>query len=245
MMDLPPPTIVKVIKTADEASGIKSVYVSYDKNLIHFQAGQSFLLLPAYQNEPALYHPFSNASSPTEDFLLFTTRIREESNFKQILNKLQAGDDVGIVGPGPPKFVLPEDTSKEIVFLGGGIGITPFRSMAKYATDSNSEHKITLLYSSKSSQEIIYHNLWEELEKTNDNLSVVHTISRPEESIGWTGKTGRIDAGLIRENVKDMNNTIFYICGPPSLVKALSEMLRMIRIDVHNIRVESFSGYGS
>ena len=244
-MDPPTPTMVKVIKTVDEAPGIKSVYVSYDKNLIQFKAGQSFLLYPAYSSEPTLYHPFSNASSPTEDFLLFTTRIREESRFKQMMNKLQAGDDVGIVGPGPPKFVLPEDTSKEIVFLGGGIGITPFRSMAKFATDSNSQYRIILLYSSKTLNEIVYRNLWEELEKTNSNLKVVHTISRPEESKGWDGKTGRIDAGLIRETVTDMNNSIFYICGPPGLVRALNEMLMIIRIDVHNIRVESFSGYGS
>ena len=244
-MELSTPIIVKVIKTVDEAPGIKSVYVSYDKNTIHFQAGQSFLLYPAYRSEPTLYHPFSNASSPTEDFLLFTTRIREESRFKQVMNKLQEGDDVGIVGPGPPKFVLPEATSNEIVFLGGGIGITPFRSMAKYATDSDSKYRITLLYSSRSSREIIYHNLWEELEKTNNNLSVVHTISRPEESPGWAGRTGRIDAGMIRASVKDLNNSIFYICGPPALVNALSEMLRLIRIDVHNIHVESFSGYGS
>ncbi len=244
-MDPPTPIIVKVLKTVEETPGIKSVYVSYDKNLIQFQAGQSFLLFPASQSEPTLYHAFSNASSPTEDFLLFTTRIREESSFKQRMNKLQPGDDVGIVGPGPPKFVLPEDASREIVFLGGGIGITPFRSMAKFATDSNSEYRILLLYSSRTHQEIIYHNLWEELEKTNSNLKVVYTITRPEESKGWDGKTGRIDAGLIRETVTDMNNAIFYICGPPGLVRALNEMLMIIRIDVHNIRVESFSGYGS
>ncbi|MCH8022916.1 MAG: FAD-dependent oxidoreductase, partial [Thaumarchaeota archaeon] len=135
--------------------------------------------------------------------------------------------------------------SREIVFLGGGIGITPFRSMAKFATDSNSQYRILLLYSSRSSQEIIYRTLWEELEKTNSNLKVVHTISRPEESKGWTGKTGRIDAGLIRETVSDLNNTIFYICGPPGLVRALNEMLMLIRIDVHNVLVESFSGYGA
>lgn len=244
-MDQPKPTVVKVLKTVDEAPGIKSVYVSYDKNLIQFKAGQSFLLYPGYSSEPNLYHPFSNASSPTEDFLLFTTRIREESSFKQTMNKLQVGDEVGIVGPGPPKFVLPEETRTDIVFLGGGIGITPFRSMAKFVTDSNSEYRITLLYSSRTPQEIIYRNLWEELEKTNSNLKVVHTISRPDESEGWDGKTGRIDAGLIRETVRDLNDTIFYICGPPGLVRALNEMLMLIRIDVHNVRVESFSGYGS
>ncbi|MFQ6010892.1 MAG: ferredoxin--NADP reductase [Nitrososphaerales archaeon] len=242
-MALPPVTRVTVAKTVEEAPGIKSVYITYDKNVIKFQAGQSFTLYPGYPDEPNLSHPFSNASSPTEDFLLFTTRIREESAFKQRMNKLQAGDEVGILGPGPPKYVLPEETSKDIVFLGGGIGITPFRSMAKFSTDSNSGHRITLLYSSKTPQEIIYRTLWEDLEKTNTNLKVVHTITRAEDHAAWHGLTGRIDDNLIRENVENLNNTIFYICGPPALVRALNDLLSMMRINVYDIKIESFSGY--
>ena len=235
---------VKVLKTVDEAPGVKSVYLTYDKTDITYQASQVFLLYVDPDISKNLSHPMSIASSPTEDNLVFTTRIREESLFKQKFSRLEPGDELALMGPGPSRFVLPDDPSNEVVFLGGGIGITPFRSMAKYATDNGLTHKITLLYSSKTAEDIVYKDEWKDLQESNPNLTVVYTVTRPQDiNPQWNGRIGRIDQEFIRENVKELDKAIFYICGPPDLIKSLSGLLRDLKVEPQRIRVESFHGY--
>src|SRR5262249_51603704 len=76
---------------------------------------------------------FTIASSPTEDFIMISTRIRD-TPYKKRLSSLEEGVRVKVKGP-EGRFILHEDNSKAAVFLSGGIGVTPFRSMIKYATD--------------------------------------------------------------------------------------------------------------
>ena len=242
----PPPTrTVRVLKLVDEAPGVKSLYLSYEKKDISYRAGQSFRLYVDPDISKNLFHPFSIASSPTEDYLLFTTRIREESPFKQTFRKLQPGDELTIMGPGPSGLSLPDDSPGEVVFLGGGIGITPFRSMAKYATDTGLTHKITLLYSSKTAEDIVFRDEWNEIQERNPNLKVVYTVTRPhEDNPNWKGRIGRIDSDFILQNVKEPNKAYFYVCGPPALIGGLGGVLESLKVESQRIQIESFRGYG-
>ena len=240
----PPTQTVKVLKLVDEVPDVKSLYLSYEKKDISYHAGQSFRLYVDPDLSKNLVHPFSIASSPTEDYLLFTTRIREESPFKQTFRKLQPGDELRIMGPGPSGLALPDDSAGKVVFLGGGIGITPFRSMARYATDTGLTHKITLLYSSKTAEDIVFRNEWNDLQERNPNLKVVYTITRPQEdNPNWTGKIGRIDSDFIRQNIQEIGEAYFYICGPPGLITSLSEVLEDLKVESQRIQIEAFRGY--
>ncbi|MEE9282667.1 MAG: FAD-dependent oxidoreductase, partial [Nitrososphaerales archaeon] len=175
---------------------------------------------------------------------LFTTRIREESSFKQAFRKLLPGNELTIMGPGPGGLALPDDSSGEVVFLGGGIGITPFRSMAKFATDTGLSHKITLLYSSKTAEDIVFRSEWKELQERNPNLKVVYTVTRPQEgNPKWNGRIGRIDSDFIRQNVKEIDRTYFYMAGPPALITALGGVLEDLKVESQKIQIEAFRGY--
>ncbi len=235
-----PMTLTRIVV---EAPGIKSFFLDYEKTRFNYRPGQLARLYIETGQEQPLFHPFSIASSPTEDFLLFTTQIRPESPYKQSLEKLKPGDRLFVRGP-VGKFFLPEDPSTDVLLLGSGIGITPFRSIIKFATDKRLPQKLTLLYSNNTPDDIVYRREWEELEKQNPHLKVVHIIAQPEASREkWNGRVGGINEALIREHLKDPNKTMFYVCGTPSMVADTTNSLRNMGIDAGRMMVETFPGY--
>ena len=221
-----------IIKVRYETHDIFSTY--FFKNL-DYKPGQYLMLELDVEDPEGNTRPLSIASSPTEDFVLISTKIRE-TPFKQKLVTLKAGDKVKAMGP-MGNFLLKED-AKDIVFLGGGIGITPFRDMIKYATDKKLPIKMTLLYSNKTPSDICYKDEWPLFEEQNLNLKVVHTIT---DDTSWEGRKGRINEPLIREFSSE--NTLFYICGPPAMVAGLFELLKIMNVPISNIKMEKFAGY--
>ena len=116
--------------------------------------------------------------------------------------------------------------------------------MVKFATDSKLDTKMTLLYSNGIPEEIIFREELEHLQKINPNLKVINTITRPDESkVPWQGRVGRIDERLVRESVPDVRDSIFYVCGPPSMVESLVSTLAVIGVATEQIKTEKFTGY--
>ncbi|MDP3765989.1 MAG: FAD-dependent oxidoreductase [Nanoarchaeota archaeon] len=222
-----------VTKTKYETHDVFSTYFfkSFD-----YKPGQYLMIELDVEDPEGNTRPLSIASSPTEDFILLSTKIRE-TPFKQKLITLKAGDKVKAMGP-MGNFILKED-AKEIVFLGGGIGITPFRDMIKYACDKKLLIKMTLLYSNKTSADICYKDEWPLFEEQNPNLKVVNTIT--DNTTNWDGRTGRINEAMIKEF--SSADTLFYICGPPAMVTGLFELLKSMNIPISNIKIEKFAGY--
>lgn len=189
---------------------------------------------------------FTIASSPTEDFVMISTRIRD-SPYKKRLNSLQNGTTVKVRGP-QGKFTLHEDQSKIAVFLSGGIGVTPFRSMIKYATDKNLPLKIIMFDSNKNQQSILYKNDFDNCTVSNKNLKIIYTITDEEQANDkeWRLEKGRIDASLIKKYIDsaELENSVFYVCGPPTMLKAMRDLLEHdLRIPIDRIKIEEFTGY--
>lgn len=223
-----------IIETKQETPTIKSIKL--EKNKFDYKPGQ-YAMIDLETGDDEGIHPLSIASSPTEDFLLFSTKI-SESSFKKKFNELQIGDRVKIKGP-MGVFVLDEN-AKNMIFLGGGIGITPFRNMIKYATDKKLPINLTLLYSNRVPAEICYKNEWDLWQNQNPNLKVVYNIT---DDPLWQGRKGRINEQMIKEFCDDFNSTLFYICGPPGMVDGLSQLLKTMNIPQQNIKIEKFAGY--
>jgi len=126
------------------------------KTLLNYTAGQfAFFDIGGVYNDPKgpIRH-FTISSSPTENFIMFSTRIRD-SPYKKRLSSLEEGTKVKLRGP-EGQFILHEDYSKPAVFLSGGIGVTPFRSMLKYATDKKLPVKIIMFDSNRNSNNILF-----------------------------------------------------------------------------------------
>jgi ferredoxin-NADP reductase/nitrite reductase/ring-hydroxylating ferredoxin subunit len=219
---------------------------------LNYTAGQfAFFDIGGVYNDPKgpIRH-FTISSSPTENFIMFSTRIRE-SPYKKRLSTLEEGSRVKVRGP-EGQFILHEDYSKPAVFLSGGIGVTPFRSMIKYATDKQLPLKIVMFDSNRNRENILFNKEFDEWMKINKNLKIIYTISEDEQqpssstANNWKGEYGRIDKAMILKylDTNMLDNSIFYICGPPSMLKAMESLLQdNLEIPKERIKVEEFTGY--
>lgn len=197
---------------------------------INFKPGQfCFLMI----NKDKLYarHPFTISSSPYDDTLDFTIKVK--GRFTQIASQLKEGEEVTVDGPFGTFTV--EDTKRDLVFIAGGVGITPFMSIIRSRLNSESQQNITLLYASRTEKDIIFK---EELESIKEGwFKKVFVLSRePNEKYEY----GHIDERIIRKYVKDINNSIFYICGPEPMKKEIVYILKKLGVKDENIRIESF-----
>lgn len=219
-----------------------------DKPLLDYTAGQfAFFDIGEVYNDPKgpIRH-FTISSSPTENFTMFSTRIRD-SPYKKRLSTLKEGTKVKVRGP-EGQFVLHQDYSKPAVFLSGGIGVTPFRTMIKYATDKRLPVKIIMFDSNRNRKNILFKKEFDDWAGVNKNLKIIYTISEGDqhESTDWKGEYGRIDKAMILKHLDNniLNNSIFYICGPPSMLKAMQTLLQEeLEIPKDRIKVEEFTGY--
>jgi glycine betaine catabolism B len=200
---------------------------------------------------------FTIASSPTEEeFILISTRIRD-TPFKKKLANLEIGTPIKITAP-VGRFVLPEDdNSKCVVFLSGSIGVTPFRSMVKYATDNRLPIRIVMFDSNRNEENILYRTDFDQCVRANNNLKIIYTIAGEgqEESSSniataagddWKGEIGFINREMLFKYMtsNEFEDSIFFICGPPSMLKAMQRLLQDdLRIPDERIKIEEFTGY--
>lgn len=211
---------------------------------IKFVAGQHFslkLINPRYIDEGGLERIFSTVSLPNDFTLCFATRIRN-SAFKENLKNLNIGDEVKIDGPSG-QMILPQNTEKYIVFIAGGIGIAPFMSMIRAKIQNNLPYKIYLFYSNRRPEDAAYLN---ELLKyaRSGQINLIATMTQIKNSkIIWEGETAYINEKMIKKylNQDQIQNSIFYIAGPPQFVSAMFEML--YNLNIENIKSENFDGY--
>ena len=222
-----------------------------NKISLDYIAGQfAFFDICGVSNDPKgpIRH-FTIASSPTEDFIMISTQIRD-TPYKKRLSSLDEGAKVKVRG-SEGKFVLHEDYSKTAVFLSGGIGVTPFRSMIKYATDKQLSVKIVMFDSNRDKANILYKKEFDQCMNTNKNLKIIYTITEEEQaqapsSSGWKGERGVINKTILTKHLttSELDNSVYYICGPPGMLKAMQNLLQDdLSIRKERIKVEEFTGY--
>lgn len=210
-----------------------------------FEAGQTCdVTLPSlrYQDEKGPSRTFSIASSPVDaPRVLFATRLTG-SAFKRTLVEAAAGLKVEIEGPFG-SFVLHRNTARPAVFFAGGVGITPFRSIIKDATERRLTHRMTLFYSNRTAGGTAFLSDLEAWQQTNANVRLIASITDPLSNEPWVHNTGRMTSAFIKPYVDDLHNAIYYLAGPPEFVKAMRVALDELSADPDNIRSEEFSGY--
>jgi ferredoxin-NADP reductase/nitrite reductase/ring-hydroxylating ferredoxin subunit len=219
------------------------------KELDYISGQYAFFDIGGVFNDPEgpLRH-FTIASSSTENFIMISTRIRDTPYKKRLSSLEEKRTKVKVRGP-MGKFILHEDHSKPAVFLSGGIGVTPFRSMIKYVTDKQLPIKIVMFDSNRDENNILYKNEFDEYLKINKNLKIIYAITGEggQPPLGhWEGEIGRIDKPMITKyvNEDDLNKSIFYICGPPAMLNAIQNILNeKLRIPKDRVKIEEFTGY--
>ncbi|MBI5037560.1 MAG: FAD-dependent oxidoreductase [Candidatus Kerfeldbacteria bacterium] len=184
----------------------------------------------------------SIASSPTESNISFGMRMGT-SAFKQRIEKLKPGEAINLMGPFG-HFTMPDDVNQPLVFLAGGIGITPFLGMIKYSIDTKSPRQLYLLYGNSCISNSSYLPEIEALTKRSDKLHYLPTMSDLTHlEHEWKGQTGFINADLIKKTVPDHMRPTYMIVGPPGMVEAMVALLKEMGLPDTQIIIEKFTGY--
>jgi ferredoxin-NADP reductase len=205
---------------------------------LDYKAGQ-FLFVTLKQENKELSKHFSFSSSPTEkDHIEFTKKFTDHE-YSLALKAAKIGDWARIDAPyGQFTF---EGEYPKIALLGGGIGITPFMSICKNATDKGLKSKIALFYGCRTENDIAFRAELEELAKKNKNLNLICIINQPSEE--WKGATGNINAEMVKQLLPDYQENMFFTCGPPPMIEAMEKLVVSLGLTKEKLKRELFSGY--
>jgi ferredoxin-NADP reductase len=137
---------------------------------------------------------------------------------------------------------LPDDPRQKLAFIAGGIGITPFRSMVKYLLDRGERRDIVLIYANRTPREFVYGDVFMAAQKAFRLRPVLVASDASSVPANWPGFTGHIDVALIQRQVPDYSERLFYVSGPPSMVRQVHDCLRDLRVKKDRIKTDYFSG---
>jgi ferredoxin-NADP reductase len=224
----------------DIATNIKTFWFKPERT-VHQVAGQfTELYLPhSDADDRGEKRWFTLSNSPTDDLLSITTKYAGDtsSSFKKHLFSLEPGSPVSLADP-MGDFVLPKDTTIPIVYVAGGIGVTPIHSMVKYLTDTDEKRNITLLYGVNHQDEIAFNELFERYP-----MRYIPIVKEPLPD--WKGETGMVTVDHILDAMNVSPHSLAYLSGPEPMTKALAEGLKKAGVSKNRIVTDFFPGYAA
>ena len=210
---------------------------------VEFRPGQYFFVtLPSVgdEDEKGLRRHITVVTSPNETGVLgFATRMRD-SAFKRTLRALPVGSEVEVE---PPKgeFSLPDETSRPLVFVAGGIGITVFRSMLRYIREERLPYRVTLIYSNRDRESTAFLDELLELDQALAEFRLILTMTQDP---GWDGETRKVDGEFVKDYLDDdLNQYTFLVAGPPVMAEGVQLALQEAGVQDENLVAERYSGY--
>lgn len=236
--------IIKYLKTENLANETAAFYFEKPFGFVYRagQFGDFTIINPIETDAEGNTRTFSLVSSPEENYITIATRMRDTA-FKRNLKKFTPGTEIIFDAP-MGIFTLDKNPERPAIFLAGGIGITPFRSIISDATEKKLEQKIYLFYSNKKPEDAPYLEELNSLEKLNPNFKMIAVMTQTVSSqTEWKGETGHINIELLNKYTANIINPIYYLAGPIGMVQALHKMLEDSGIAKRDIKIEEFTGY--
>lgn len=232
--------MTSLIGKEDVARGTVAIHLKKREGFT-FKAGQAvYVTLPALKEADGKgrVRTFSIASAPDDAYLVIATRLTD-SSLKRSLASLPVGSAVEIEGPYGD-LTLHDDAARPAVFLAGGIGITPFRSMIRDAAKHARARDLYLFYSNRSAEDAAFLSELEQAARENPGFKLVATMT---DAPDWQGERGFITREMIERHVGDIASPVFYLAGPPAMVAAMAALLTKAGVKPDSIRAEEFAGY--
>ncbi len=216
--------VVKAVRK--ENDNVLSIIFKKPKGLFFYPGQYLDLKVSKEQNRS-----FSISSSPIERYLMITFN-KGVSWYKQLLENVETGDQLQSSHPAGT-FTL--DKNSPAVFLAGGIGITPFRSMVKYAIDNKLTTPILLIYSN-ADENFLFKKELDQWQKSYSPLQIIYVDTTLE---------GRLNKDKLQQLLSPVTTLppIYYLAGPPKMVNDFKDILLKLNIDRVNIRTDEFTGY--
>lgn len=215
-----------------------------DDGYFEFRAGQHVDLVFAYPQqgcESDNFRTFSLASSPQEKkSIMIATRMRK-TVFKTALRTAALGTKFVLSRPRG-SFTLHKDTSRPAVFLAGGIGITPIRSILQHATQERLKHKMYLLYSNRNVDDAAFMEELQSSATQNHNFIFIPTITG-QTTLSWPYEKGHINREMLKRYLVGLKGPVYYIAGPSGMVSAMTSLLSSSGVSEDDMKTEEFGDY--
>lgn len=175
---------------------------------------------------------FTISSAPFENDIWITTRIAGDdgSTFKRALLALKPGDIIDADDP-EGDFTI-DDLNRDYVFVAGGIGITPFRSILNQIHHDGNEIRVELLYANRDEAAIPFKDELEAIEQAHEGINITYFIG-----------DNRIDEAALKAAAAKLNNPVYYVSGPEPMTEAFQATLESLGVDEENAKFDYFPGY--
>ncbi len=199
---------------------------------LEWKPGQYMHYLLPHENEDDRGHErwFTNSAAPFEGHVMISTRIIDESSsFKKALNALNPGDEIETDGPEGDFTV--DDENRNYIFVAGGIGITPFRSILYDAYNKGINLKVKLLYATRN-YDIPFKDELEQFAANDPSMSIEYVVD-----------PNIINKDILKARIDEVDNPYVYVSGPEPMVKAIAEQLAELGMAKENIKTDDFPGY--
>ncbi len=183
---------------------------------------------------------FTIASAPTEEAIHLGVKFYSPpSSFKRALAAMHPGDTI-VASQLAGEFTLPKDSAQKLVFIAGGIGITPFRSMIQYLLDKHERRNIILIYSNKKTEDIAYRDI---LDRAGRELGIKTIYITSGEKSSHTTIGVSLSVPLIMEHIPDYRERTFYVSGPRGMVTSAESILFNAGVSRLKIKTDFFPGF--
>jgi ferredoxin-NADP reductase len=203
-----------------------------------FKTGQFITLY--WPDTPAYKRAYSLSSCALDRGYYEVTVKRDGKMGTRIVDWAREGDFLGVIPPAG-RFLPEWQPDQHLICIAGGSGVTPFRGFAREATMRKLDTKITVLYSVRTTNDIIFHDEFHEFTQINPNFNFYVTCTRIHNEDPWTGRRGRIDAEWVKKHIFQVEKTVFYACGPNELVESIENLvLREMGVPKTNIKTEKW-----
>lgn len=211
-----------------------------------FRAGQhaDFAFLNPSEGDAADNSRTFSLASPPNDKGRVTIAMRiRETGFKTALTAAPTGTKFKVSSPRG-SFTLHKDSTRPAVFLAGGIGITPMRSILHWASAERLPHKLYLFYSNRRAEDAGFLSDFENLASNNRCFTLIPTIT-DQASAPWPYEKGPIDRGLLTQYLHTLDGPVYYLAGPSGMVSAMTALLLGSGVSEDDIKTEEFGDYKS
>lgn len=206
-----------------ELPDVKTLCLKWPENYDpDFKTGQFITVF--WPDAPSYKRAYSLSSCALDRGFFEITIKRDGKMGTRMVDWAKAGDRLGVIPP-VGKFLPVLEPDAHLICIAGGSGVTPFRGFVREANRRELSTRITVLYSVRTTNDIIFNDEFRELARENSNFSFHVTCTRLHEQDPWTGRRGRIDALWVKEQIIDLPKTTFYACGPNALVDATEHLV--------------------
>jgi ferredoxin-NADP reductase len=226
---------VPVLAVIDESPTIRTFRLARPADF-EFKAGQFLTVRVAVDGKPHV-RCYSISSAPEARGYVEISVKRQGLVSGTLHATVRPGSQL-MVRPPAGKFVYPADDDRPIALVAAGVGITPLVSMLRHAVASDPSRLVTVIYSARGEEELAF---WDELRwlaRRHPHLRIVPTLTGPAPS--WSGRLGRIDGTLLREQVTDLAHVLFMICGPADMIQGVRQFLEEAGVPKGQVRSEVF-----